>query len=214
MPTPKDAPTLPDPSRTPAVGDGVRNRGLILVGMSAVVLLAAVGLLVAALNATKSSNRLESSAVSSENSEGSPSTYSDIDRAAEATSQTGTQSTASPPRQTIGPTSTTGTQVELDPTVSQSTAPVATSASSAGKPRVAASIPESYPCRTLAGSGLSYADAEATFNYHGQPTSMDADQDGVACETAYTESVVRAYWRTQELPQGAVLCAPDPCKAG
>jgi hypothetical protein len=55
-------------------------------------------------------------------------------------------------------------------------------------------IPSGLLCRDLAARGLGYADAVSYWNTEGSPARMDADNDGIPCETVYARSDIVAYW--------------------
>ena len=92
-----------------------------------------------------------------------------------ATRQSGTTPGTSPP--TTAPRTTTSTTA----------APTTTSASGV------AALPVGLKCKDLVARGLTYDDAYEYWNLHGHPPLMDADSNGVPCETVYPASVVAAY---------------------
>jgi hypothetical protein len=49
-------------------------------------------------------------------------------------------------------------------------------------------------CRDLAGRGTPYAQAVAYWWYYDRPLRMDADQNGLPCETVYSDAVVNDFW--------------------
>ena len=49
-------------------------------------------------------------------------------------------------------------------------------------------------CRDLHPQGYSYADAVAYWTREGQPDRMDADGNGIPCETVYEPAAVLAFW--------------------
>jgi hypothetical protein len=51
-------------------------------------------------------------------------------------------------------------------------------------------------CRDLAAQGYSYAAAVDYWRSQGQPDRMDADLNGIPCETVYPRAAVVAYWPT------------------
>lgn len=68
-------------------------------------------------------------------------------------------------------------------------------------------------CRDLDAKGYSYSAAVDYWLIHGQPNQMDADRNGIPCETVFTRSDVVAYWGTytwvEPLPvglPGGLLC--------
>jgi len=52
-------------------------------------------------------------------------------------------------------------------------------------------------CRDLRAKGFSYPAAVDYWRVQGQPERLDADRDGVPCETVYPTSDVVSYWGTQ-----------------
>jgi hypothetical protein len=55
-------------------------------------------------------------------------------------------------------------------------------------------LPPGLFCRDLDADGYSYSAAVEYWRVHGQPNQMDADRDGVPCETVYPAADVTAYW--------------------
>lgn len=55
-------------------------------------------------------------------------------------------------------------------------------------------LPPGKFCRDLARAGLGYAEAVSYWNVNGRPDRMDADVDGIPCETVYPAGTVRAVW--------------------
>lgn len=55
-------------------------------------------------------------------------------------------------------------------------------------------LPAGLLCRDLLASGHSYGDALSYWYYWGMPDRMDADQNGIPCETVYPRSTVDLYW--------------------
>jgi hypothetical protein len=56
-------------------------------------------------------------------------------------------------------------------------------------------------CRDLKAMGFAYWDAVSYWELHGRPSRMDADGNGIPCETVYSRDDVRDYW--------GVLVDPD-----
>ncbi|HEY4569586.1 MAG TPA: hypothetical protein VIH10_08975 [Kribbella sp.] len=54
-------------------------------------------------------------------------------------------------------------------------------------------------CRDLHAKGYSYVAAIEYWRLHGQPNQMDADRNGIPCETVYPRSDVAAYWNGREI---------------
>jgi len=106
---------------------------------------------------------------------------------------TTTSETSLPPPSTTAPTTTT---TSLLPTTE---ALPATSASPESKPPATprTSIPDIASglfCRDVAALGHDYGRAVEYWILEGRPDRMDADRDGIPCETVYTASDVMAYW--------------------
>ena len=59
------------------------------------------------------------------------------------------------------------------------------------------SQPAGLFCRDLRAMGFSYPAAVDYWRVQGQPERLDADRDGIPCETVYPTSDVVAYWGTQ-----------------
>ena len=49
-------------------------------------------------------------------------------------------------------------------------------------------------CKDLKAQGYSYASAVAYWRRSGYPSRMDADNNGIPCETVYSAASVRDYW--------------------
>jgi hypothetical protein len=49
-------------------------------------------------------------------------------------------------------------------------------------------------CRDVAAAGFGYSDAVTYWVREGEPDRMDADRNGIPCETVYPESDVLAFW--------------------
>ncbi|MEU8222931.1 hypothetical protein [Kribbella sp. NPDC048915] len=60
-------------------------------------------------------------------------------------------------------------------------------------------LPPGLFCRDLNAKGYSYVAAVEYWRLHGQPDQMDADRNGIPCETVYTRSAVAAYWNGREI---------------
>lgn len=55
-------------------------------------------------------------------------------------------------------------------------------------------LPAGLYCRDLYSSGHSYGDALSYWYFWGKPDRMDADLNGIPCETVYPKSTVDLYW--------------------
>jgi hypothetical protein len=77
-----------------------------------------------------------------------------------------------------------------------------TTTSAPAAPKVAGdvrSLPAGLFCRDLKAKGYSYVAAIDYWRLHGQPDQMDADRNGIPCETVYSRSDVGAYWNGREV---------------
>jgi len=61
-------------------------------------------------------------------------------------------------------------------------------------------LPAGLFCRDLMARGYSYVAAVDYWARHGEPNQMDADRNGIPCETVYPPSDVSAYWSVRQLP--------------
>lgn len=75
----------------------------------------------------------------------------------------------------------------------------------AGGPGAVSALPSGLFCRDLMTRGYSYAAAADYWRMHGQPNQMDADRNGIPCETVYSPTDVSAYWSVRELPPAAAV---------
>jgi hypothetical protein len=57
-----------------------------------------------------------------------------------------------------------------------------------------AALPAGLFCRDLDSQGYSYGEAVEYWALHGEPDQMDADLNGIPCETVYSPADVAAYW--------------------
>ena len=95
------------------------------------------------------------------------------------------------PVTTVMPPPTTTTEATSSTTAPPATtAPPVTSAP-IGEVRQA---PAGLLCKDLNAQGYSYSDAVDYWRVNGQPDRMDADKNGIPCETVYPRSDVVAYW--------------------
>lgn len=56
------------------------------------------------------------------------------------------------------------------------------------------SLPAGLSCRDLRNGSFSYAAAFQYWRLHGNPVRMDANRDGIPCETVYSTAAVNAFW--------------------
>ena len=59
---------------------------------------------------------------------------------------------------------------------------------------VPVTLPSGLLCRDLSARGVSYPDAVSYWWNEGAPDRMDADLNGIPCETVYPSDVVYNYW--------------------
>lgn len=111
-------------------------------------------------------------------------------------SSTSTSTTAATTT-TTAPTTTTSSTTTSTSTTTTTTAPPPTTAGGPGDVR---NQPAGLLCRDLAAKGYSYSAAVDYWRFNGQPDRMDADKNGIPCETVYPRSDVIAYWGTTENP--------------
>lgn len=90
-------------------------------------------------------------------------------------------------------TASTATTTPEAPSSTAATAPPATAAAPSGVGDVL-SQPAGLFCRDLRAAGYSYSAAVDYWRHHGQPDRMDADLDGVPCETVYPAENIDRYW--------------------
>lgn len=74
------------------------------------------------------------------------------------------------------------------------------------------SLPAGLFCRDLKAKGFSYVAAIDYWRLHGQPNQMDADRNGIPCETVYSRSDVAAYWNGRQISAAAPLGAGLLCR--
>jgi hypothetical protein len=92
---------------------------------------------------------------------------------------------------------------------SVASSPSATSGAVTADPGPVADLGPGLFCRDLFAGGFSYAAAVDYWRLHGEPNQMDADRNGIPCETVYSASDVAAYWGDR-LPAGGPVVAPAP----
>lgn len=88
-------------------------------------------------------------------------------------------------------TSTTTTTTTSTTTTTATTTTAAPVSAALGDVR---SQPPGLFCRDLRAKGFSYSAAVDYWRNNGQPDQMDADRNGIPCETVYPRSDVIAYW--------------------
>jgi hypothetical protein len=88
---------------------------------------------------------------------------------------------------------------------------VATTAAPSG-PGDVLGQPAGLLCRDLKAKGYSYSAAVDYWRFQGQPNRMDADKNGIPCETVYPRADVIAYWGTTPNPDYADVPAGLMCK--
>lgn len=110
----------------------------------------------------------------------------------EATASSSTVAPTSAPSSTSTTTSST--------TTSSTTSTTTTTTTTIAPPPTAAPLgdvlaqPAGLLCRDLESKGFSYSASVDYWRFHGQPNRMDADRNGIPCETVYPRGDVIAYW--------------------
>ena len=107
----------------------------------------------------------------------------------EATASTSTLA----PTSTSSSTSTSTTSTSTSTTTTSTTTTTAPPATSAPLGDVL-DQPAGLLCRDLESRGFSYSASVDYWRFHGQPNRMDADRNGIPCETVYPASEVQDYW--------------------
>jgi hypothetical protein len=74
------------------------------------------------------------------------------------------------------------------------------------------SLPAGLFCRDLKTKGYSYVAAIDYWRLHGQPNQMDADRNGIPCETVYPRSDIGQYWNGREIAGAAPLATGLLCR--
>ena len=152
-----------------------------------------------------------------------PSASTATDSSADPTADPTTDPTADP---TTDPTAdpTTGASPEPSPAASPSVAastpttpapsqqPSQSSEPTADGLDDVATLPAGLFCRDLYPRGYSYSAAVRYWNLNGNPDQMDADRNGIPCETVYPPDDVSAYWSGRDAPPA--FDDPQPLPAG
>jgi hypothetical protein len=73
------------------------------------------------------------------------------------------------------------------------------------------SLPAGLLCRDLEARGVGYPEAVDYWRQHGQPPNLDADGNGIPCETVYPASDVAAIWGSVPTTTAPVLGSGGPC---
>lgn len=110
--------------------------------------------------------------------------------------------------------------LSLSSTASPSSRPTPTASTSAAAPptRAAAqTLRAGLFCRDLARRGYGYSDAVAYWHAQDQPSRMDADDNGIPCETVYSPADVSRHWGpalsaepSAARPKGTLLVIAGP----
>jgi hypothetical protein len=74
------------------------------------------------------------------------------------------------------------------------------------------SLPAGLFCRDLKAKGYSYVAAIDYWRLNGQPNQMDADKNGIPCETVYPRSDIGQYWNGREVGGTAPLSSGLLCR--
>jgi len=91
-------------------------------------------------------------------------------------------------------TSTTTTTPATTTTVSPQTTITTVIATTSTTATPVSDLESGLFCRDLRRRGYTYAEAVHYWTVEGRPDRMDADRNGIPCETVYPESEVVAYW--------------------
>lgn len=59
-------------------------------------------------------------------------------------------------------------------------------------------------CAQMKARGYSYTSAVAYWRTHGYPSRLDADNNGIPCETVYSAASVRVYWGSRAAYGGGI----------
>ena len=89
------------------------------------------------------------------------------------------------------PESTIPTTTPTTATIAETTTTAATTTTAS--PTVVDLAPGLF-CRDLNAAGFGYSDAVAYWVSEGEPDRMDADHNGIPCETVYSETDILAFW--------------------
>jgi hypothetical protein len=120
----------------------------------------------------------------------------DVSTSDSTTSSTTTTSTTTP---TTAPTSAPSTPSTTPPTSDPQLPGVTIVVNDDGD-----EIAPGLLCEDLVDDGADYDAAVAYWLQEGRPERMDADADGIPCETVYPEADVTAFWGSQETAEDGV----------
>ena len=165
-PPPGSPPVAPTPAPTPPSGGGGTNAALIAV-VAVLATLVVVGIVALVLSRNDGDDATATSTI-----------------AAPTTTTTTTAATTT----SLATTTSTSTTVATTTTAAPTTTPPATG------PGDVIGQPAGLFCRDLKAKGYSYSAAVDYWRFNGQPDRMDADKNGIPCETVYPRSNVIAYW--------------------
>jgi hypothetical protein len=90
-----------------------------------------------------------------------------------------------------------------------------TAATTTTAPTRVEDLPSGWFCRDLAARGYGYSDAVAYWVHEGSPDRMDADRNGIPCETVYPTADILAFWgdplpTTTFIPAHMWIAPSDP----
>jgi hypothetical protein len=113
-----------------------------------------------------------------------------------------------PPATSAGPASASAPAPVKTVTVAPTVKGTATAPRAAGDIRA---LPSGLFCRDLKAKGYSYVAATDYWRLHGRPNQMDADRNGIPCETVYPRGDVALYWSGREIsgyapPPAGLFC--------
>ena len=92
---------------------------------------------------------------------------------------------------------TTSSAVPSPPKITSTTVPAPTSPRTSAPPHQPGAVftePAGLFCKDLRAKGYRYAESEDYWQAHGHPDNMDADKNGIPCETVYAADEVSRFW--------------------
>ena len=118
----------------------------------------------------------------------------------QATTTSPPSSIAAPKTTTLGPTTTVATTTTLPTTTTRPTTTTTTTPPPIPPPAPPGPVraqPDGLFCRDLKARGYNFRQALAYWNANGRPARMDADGNGIPCETVYPPAEVKKKPRTR-----------------
>lgn len=130
-----------------------------------------------------------------------------VDQSEEMTTRAETATTPAAPISTTLSTTTVSTTTTTSTTIT--TASPTTTAPTTTTLAVVGSLDTGLFCRDVAALGYNYTEAVVYWMKEGQPDRMDADHNGIPCETVYPPDEVIALWG-DPLPTTTTVTAATP----